>query len=51
MCGGNFDIFTFYVSSGLVSGAKLFESTFGIRYDYALTTGTIIIVAYTFRWI
>ncbi len=40
--------FTFYVSSGLVSGAKLFESTFGIRYDYALTTGTIIIVAYTF---
>ena len=40
--------FTFYVSSGLVSGAKLFDSTFGIRYDYALTTGTIIIVAYTF---
>ncbi|MBM0637441.1 sodium/proline symporter PutP [Campylobacter sp. VicNov18] len=40
--------FTFYVSSGLVSGAKLFESTFGIAYEYALTTGTIIIVAYTF---
>lgn len=40
--------FTFYVSSGLVSGAKLFESTFGLRYEYALTTGTIIIVAYTF---
>ena len=40
--------FTFYVSSGLVSGAKLFESTFGLRYDYALTTGTVIIVAYTF---
>ncbi|WP_134043404.1 sodium:solute symporter family transporter [Helicobacter pullorum] len=40
--------FTFYVSSGLVSGAKLFEETFGIRYDYALTTGTLIIVAYTF---
>ena len=40
--------FTFYVSSGLVSGAKLFESTFGIQYDYALTAGTIIIVAYTF---
>ena len=39
---------TFYVSSGLVSGAKLFESTFGIQYDYALTAGTIIIVAYTF---
>lgn len=40
--------FTFYVSSGLVSGAKLFESTFGIAYDHALTTGTVIIVAYTF---
>lgn len=40
--------FTFYVSSGLVSGAKLFESTFGLQYEYALTTGTLIIVAYTF---
>ncbi|EAJ2045207.1 sodium/proline symporter PutP [Campylobacter coli] len=40
--------FTFYVSSGLVGGAKLFEATFGIRYEYALTTGTIIIVVYTF---
>lgn len=40
--------FTFYVSAGLVGEAKLFESTFGIDYAYALTTGTIIIVAYTF---
>lgn len=40
--------FTFYVSSGLVSGAKLFESTFGLKYEYALTTGTLIIVIYTF---
>ena len=40
--------FTCYVSSGLVGGAKLFEATFGIRYEYALTTGTLIIVAYTF---
>lgn len=40
--------FTFYVSSGLVGGAKLFESTFGINYSYALTIGTLIIVAYTF---
>lgn len=40
--------FTFYVSSGLVGGAKLFEVTFGIRYEYALTTGTLIVVAYTF---
>ncbi|PAF47215.1 sodium/proline symporter [Helicobacter sp. 12S02232-10] len=40
--------FIFYISSGLVSGAKLFEATFGIKYNYALITGTIIIVAYTF---
>ena len=40
--------FTFYVSSGLVSGAKLFEEVFGIKYSHALTTGTFIIVAYTF---
>ncbi|RAX56647.1 sodium:proline symporter [Helicobacter monodelphidis] len=40
--------FTFYISSGLVGGAKLFEATFGLDYDYALTIGTIIIVAYTF---
>ncbi|MCH5335924.1 MAG: sodium/proline symporter PutP [Campylobacter sp.] len=40
--------FTFYVSSGLVGGAKLFESAFGIEYSYALTTGTLIIVVYTF---
>ncbi len=40
--------FTFYVSSGLVGGAKLFESAFGIDYSYALTTGTLVIVLYTF---
>lgn len=40
--------FTFYVSSGLVSGAKLFENTFGLKYEHALTTGALIIVAYTF---
>lgn len=40
--------FTFYISSGLVGGAKLFEATFGLDYDYALTIGTLIIVAYTF---
>ncbi len=38
--------FTFYVSSGLVSGANLFESTFGLQYEYALITGTLIIVGY-----
>ncbi|CRF51962.1 sodium/proline symporter PutP [Helicobacter ailurogastricus] len=40
--------FTFYVSSGLVSGAKLFEATFGVKYNHALITGTLIIVTYTF---
>jgi len=40
--------FTFYISAGLVSGAKLFEATFGMQYSYALTTGTAIIVLYTF---
>ncbi|STP12117.1 sodium/proline symporter [Helicobacter mustelae] len=40
--------FTFYISSGLVGGAKLFEASFGLRYDYALSIGTIIIVSYTF---
>lgn len=40
--------FTFYISSGLVGGAKLFEATFGLKYHYALSIGTIIIVVYTF---
>ncbi len=40
--------FTFYVSSGLVSGAKLFEATFGVEYTHALVVGTLIIVTYTF---
>ncbi|CCF81844.1 Proline/sodium symporter PutP (TC 2.A.21.2.1) @ Propionate/sodium symporter [Helicobacter bizzozeronii CCUG 35545] len=40
--------FTFYVSSGLVSGAKLFEATFGVKYTHALIVGTLIIVTYTF---
>ncbi|PAF43857.1 sodium/proline symporter PutP [Helicobacter sp. 11S03491-1] len=40
--------FTIYISSGLVGGAKLFEATFGIQYNYALIVGTLIIVAYTF---
>lgn len=40
--------FTFYVSSGLVGGAKLFEAIFDINYNYALAFGTFIIVSYTF---
>ena len=33
--------FTFYISSGLVGGAKLFEATFGLDYSYALTLSLI----------
>ncbi len=40
--------FVFYTSSGLVAGAKLFESTFGLSYNLALWIGGIIIISYTF---
>nr|WP_233709540.1 sodium:proline symporter [Helicobacter pametensis] len=40
--------FIFYISSGLVGGAKLFEAVFGLNYNYALTIGTLVIVIYTF---
>ena len=40
--------YTLYASSGLVGGAKLFEATFDLDYKYALITGTIVIVSYTF---
>jgi sodium/proline symporter len=40
--------FTIYVSSGLVGGAILFESTFGLDYQVALWIGSLIIVSYTF---
>lgn len=40
--------FTFYTSSGMVAGAILFESSFGLSYMTALIIGTIVIVAYTF---
>ncbi|SDI08843.1 sodium/proline symporter [Alteribacillus persepolensis] len=40
--------FTFYTSSGLVGGARLFESSFGLPYENALWVGTIIIITYTF---
>jgi len=39
--------FTFYVSSGLVAGAKLFSATFGFSYQTALFAGGLVIVAYT----
>ncbi|MBB4264601.1 sodium/proline symporter PutP [Roseospira visakhapatnamensis] len=40
--------FTFYTSSGLVAGAKLFEATFDMPYDAALWIGAAVIIAYTF---
>ncbi len=40
--------FTIYVSSGLVSGAILFEKTFEINYQLALWVGALAIMAYTF---
>lgn len=40
--------FTFYVSAGLVGGALLFESLFGLDYSIALWVGSALIVSYTF---
>jgi len=40
--------FAIYTASGLVAGATLFESAFGLAPEIALYTGTLIIVAYTF---
>ncbi len=40
--------FTFYTSSGLVAGAKLFEASFGMSYTAALWIGAAVIISYTF---
>lgn len=40
--------FTFYTSSGLVAGGKLFESVFGLPYLWAVTAGGLTVVLYTF---
>src|SRR5699024_8645988 len=37
-----------YTSSGMVAGAKLFESSFGLSYQVALWIGVIVVVSYTF---
>ncbi|MBO8165157.1 MAG: sodium/proline symporter PutP [Brevibacillus sp.] len=39
--------FTFYVSSGLVSGAVLFENTFGLDYQLGLWLIAAVVIAYT----
>ncbi|SES30791.1 sodium/proline symporter PutP [Salipaludibacillus aurantiacus] len=40
--------FTFYTSAGLVGGAVLFESTFGLNQQAALWIGAVVIIGYTF---
>jgi len=40
--------FLFYTVSGLVAGGKLFDTVFGLPYAWAVTAGTVAIVAYTF---
>lgn len=39
--------FTFYVSSGMVSGGKFFESSFGLDYHTGLLVVSGVVVAYT----
>ncbi|HKI73691.1 MAG TPA: sodium:proline symporter, partial [Pseudomonadales bacterium] len=39
--------FTFYASSGMVAGAKLFSATFGFSYLSSLFLGAFVIVGYT----
>ncbi|UOQ44077.1 sodium/proline symporter PutP [Halobacillus salinarum] len=40
--------FTFYTSSGMVAGAKLFEASFELSYEQALWIGAIVTISYTF---
>ncbi|KAF1067677.1 MAG: Sodium/proline symporter [Pseudomonas citronellolis] len=40
--------FTIYCASGIVAGARLFESTFGLSYETALWAGALATIAYTF---
>jgi sodium/proline symporter len=40
--------YLFYTSSGLVAAGKLFQTTFGLPYEWAVTTGLLAVVAYTF---
>src|SRR5699024_291533 len=39
--------FTFYVSSGIVSGGTFFESTFGMHYHVGMTLVAGIVILYT----
>ena len=40
--------FTFYTSSGLVAGGRLFEEVFGLPYLAAISAGGLTVVIYTF---
>ncbi len=40
--------FTIYCASGIVAGARLFESTFGMSYDTALWVGAAATIVYVF---
>src|SRR5699024_9581578 len=40
--------FTFYTSSGMVAGAKLFEASFGLSYQTARCLGVLAVVTDTF---
>ncbi|MBS0908266.1 sodium/proline symporter PutP [Tatumella sp. JGM118] len=40
--------FTIYCASGIVAGARLFESTFGMSYEAALWAGAAATIVYTF---
>jgi len=40
--------FTFYTSSGLVAGGRLFEEVFGLPYLWAVCAGGLTVVIYTF---
>lgn len=39
--------FAIYSASGIVAGARLFESSFGMDYSYALMAGAVVTIAYT----
>ncbi|WP_376694711.1 sodium/proline symporter PutP [Wenzhouxiangella sp. EGI_FJ10305] len=43
-----FIFFSLYVSSGLVAGGRLFEEVFGLSYMWAVSTGVLAIIIYTF---
>jgi len=40
--------FTLYTSAGMVSGGRLFESSFGLSYNFGLFLTSMVVVFYTF---